>query len=148
MNIKNNSIFSVILNVVSLLILIPTSIILINVIDDITIFSFQDIFTILTIFLTLLYVFIHSIKCIRTKSEIVYRQNIVKVSILILILIPINGLIMGIDDYGFDVEPFLWMSVISLSWAIPLIILNIKKLKNAVLIDLQNKYDKNTMEIS
>lgn len=140
---KNNSILSVILNIVSSLLLLITLLILLS---NIGWYDSKDTISILIIFITVLYVFIHSIKCIKTKSEIVYRQNIVKSLLLVSGFIPIDGLVMGVNKYGFDIEPLLLMSVISLSWTIPLLILNIRKLKDVVLMDLKNKYN-NTMEI-
>lgn len=140
---KNNSILSVILNIISSLLLIITLLILLS---NIGWHDSKDTISVLIIFITVLCVFIHSIKCIKTKSEIVYRQNIVKSLLLVSVLIPIDGLVMGVNKYGFDIEPLLLMSVISLSWTIPLLILNIRKLKDVVLMDLKNKYN-NTMEI-
>lgn len=140
---KNNSILSVILNIISSLLLIITLLILLS---NIGWYDSKDTISVLIIFITVLCVFIHSIKCIKTKSEIVYRQNIVKSLLLVSVLIPIDGLVMGVNKYGFDIEPLLLMSVISLSWTIPLLILNIRKLKDVVLMDLKNKYN-NTMEI-
>ena len=140
---KNNSILSVILNIVSSLLLLITLLILLS---NIGWYDSKDTISILIIFITVLYVFIHSIKCIKTKSEIVYRQNIVKSLLLVSGFIPIDGLVMGANKYGFDIESLLLMSVISLSWTIPLLILNIRKLKDVVLMDLKNKYN-NTMEI-
>ena len=135
---KNNSILSVILNIVSSLLLLITLLILLN---NIGWYDSKDTISIFIIFVAVLYVFIHSIKCIKTKSEIVYRQNIVKSLLLVSGLIPIDGIVIGISKYGFDITPLLIMSMISLSWTVPLLILNIRKLKDVVLMDLKNRYN-------